>query len=182
MKNLTHAFSRTLLLLALIGVAGPLAAQPAVAPAFTVTGAAGQEIQFPGELEQPTVLLIWATWCPYCKGLMPHLQSLVDEYGSEGIRVIAVSAFEQEGDPVAYVAKQGYQFQVVEQGEAIAKKYGVKGVPGVFLVHQGEVRWHLGLARQAEQRTQGVKGHGRRAVRRAPFWAAELRKALDTLE
>lgn len=180
MKNDTRFGYLSLLLLVL---AGPLAAQPAAAPAFTATDAAGQEIQFPADLEQPTVLLFWATWCPYCKGLMPHLQSLLDEYGSEGIRVIAVSTFEEDdATPAAYLAKQGYQFQVVETGEAIADRYGVKAVPGLFLVNQGEVRWHLGLARQAEQRTQGVKGHGRRAARRAPFWAAELRKALDGLE
>src|SRR3546814_9228256 len=32
---------------------------------------------------RPTVVLFWATWCPYCKALMPHLQSMLDEYGND---------------------------------------------------------------------------------------------------
>ncbi|MEM1090723.1 MAG: TlpA disulfide reductase family protein [Pseudomonadota bacterium] len=180
MKTLPTRLLPALLLLPLLVFVSPLAAQDNSAPAWTATDVNGHEVAFPPASGPPTVLLFWATWCPYCKGLMPHLQSLVDEYGDEKIRVLAVSIFEEDdANPAAYLAKQGFQFQLVEKGETIAKQYGVKGTPGLFLVEQGEVVWHLGLARQAESRTEGVKGHGLRAARRAPFWAAELRKAVD---
>jgi thiol-disulfide isomerase/thioredoxin len=37
------------------------------------------------------ILNLWATWCPPCIREMPSLQALQDEYGNQGLRVIAVS-------------------------------------------------------------------------------------------
>lgn len=154
--------------------------QPVPAPAWTAKDSAGETIEFPDQLERPTILLFWATWCPYCKKLMPHLQSILDEYG-DATAVISVSVFEEEdGDPEGDLADFGYQFRLVEEGEAIADSYGVRGTPGLFLVDaDGRLRWHLGLAMQDEARMAGLSKHWERASRRAPFWAAELRKALD---
>ena len=60
------------------------------APSFETTDAAGNTLRYPQDLEGPTIVLFWATWCPYCKSLMPHLQSVVDEYGGE-VEVIALN-------------------------------------------------------------------------------------------
>ncbi|MDX1570858.1 MAG: TlpA disulfide reductase family protein [Xanthomonadales bacterium] len=154
--------------------------EPVPAPAWTAEASDGTTVEFPGEADRPRILLFWATWCPYCKKLMPHLQSIVDEYG-DAISVISVSVFEEDdGDPAGDLEDFGYQFGLIKQGESIAEQYGVKGTPGLFLVdEQGMIRWHLGLAMQDEARMAGLSKHWERASRRAPFWAAELRKALD---
>ncbi len=49
-------------------------------PGFEITGSGGDVFRYPESLEGPTIILFWATWCPYCKALMPHLQSIVDEF------------------------------------------------------------------------------------------------------
>ena len=154
------------------------------APSWSDTDTTGQDIEFPADLDRPTLLLFWATWCPYCKALMPHLQSIIDEQGTEKVQVIAVSVFEDEGsEPAAYVEKQGFQFRVVENGDLFAEDYGAKTTPALFLVSaDGNILWSLADARQAEQRVAGIKNHGLRAARRAPFWAAELRKALAEVD
>lgn len=54
-----------------------LAWQP---PAFQTPTANGEDFAFPNHLERPTIILFWATWCPYCKALMPHLQSIMLEH------------------------------------------------------------------------------------------------------
>ena len=64
------------------------AAEPAAAINFdtaadwTLTSADGVPVTL-GEavVEQPVILFFWATWCPYCKARMPHLQSIRLEQG-----------------------------------------------------------------------------------------------------
>jgi len=42
------------------------------------------------------VLNIWATWCPPCREEMPGLERLQEQYGKDGLVVIAVSDEEKE--------------------------------------------------------------------------------------
>jgi len=56
---------------------------------------------------QPFILFFWATWCPYCKALMPHLQSLRFEYGDR-VKILAINLIDADGDPVEYVRNAGY--------------------------------------------------------------------------
>src|SRR5664279_1500447 len=54
------------------------------ATAWEGKGADGKTIRFdPQHLQRPTLLLFWATWCPYCEALMPHLQNVVDAAGKD---------------------------------------------------------------------------------------------------
>jgi len=74
--------------------------------------------------EQPVIVLFWATWCPYCKALMPHIQSIRLEYGDE-IRVLAIHFRDDKGDPVAYIENAGYDFTLLPDGDEVAKLNGV---------------------------------------------------------
>ena len=50
-------------------------------PPFELATTDGQVFRYPDDLTGLTIVYFWATWCPYCKALMPHLQSILDEYG-----------------------------------------------------------------------------------------------------
>jgi thiol-disulfide isomerase/thioredoxin len=108
-------------------------------PAWVLPSASGQTFRYPQDLSGPTVILFWATWCPYCKALMPHLQSILDEYrGRHGITVLAI-VFRDDGDPLSVLHDRGYEFDLFTEGDAVAESWGVKGAPGLFLAdsHQG---------------------------------------------
>jgi thiol-disulfide isomerase/thioredoxin len=97
-------------------------------------GADGGVVRFnPQHLPRPAILLFWATWCPYCEALMPHLQSVVDAAGKDKLDVYAID-IKDEGDPVATLHARKLTFTLVRDGDAIAEHYGVKGTPGLFLV------------------------------------------------
>lgn len=78
-------------------------------PEFVAKTAAGKPFHYPGDLQGPTIVLFWASWCPFCKALMPHLQSIIDEYNYE-VRVLALSIREDE-NPVEFLEEYGYSGQ-----------------------------------------------------------------------
>lgn len=124
---------RTIWLLALFLFAVPSLAQER-AIAWEGIGADGQTLHFdPDHLKRPAVLLFWATWCPYCKALMPHVQKVYDEAGKANLDVYAID-IKDDGDPVAELRERGQTFTLVRDGDLIADQYGVKGTPSLLLV------------------------------------------------
>jgi cytochrome c biogenesis protein CcmG/thiol:disulfide interchange protein DsbE len=154
-------------------------------PGFEISSHGEAVFHYPESLEGPTIILFWATWCPYCKALMPHLQSIVDEYDGR-VQVVALN-FRDDDDPAAYLAERGYGFRLILHSEEVAKSWGVKGTPGLFLADQsGRVVFSRGAIPKAAYRADPSENydqlkHYQKAARRAPYWAAKLRIAIDQL-
>lgn len=145
---------------------------------FTLANAEGEELTLPDHQEGVGVYLFWASWCPYCRALMPHLQSIVDEYG-EQITVYALN-FRDQRDAAGYMDENGFDFVLLPDADGVAKQWGMHGTPGLVIVDRaGEVRFNL-----YEVLTENPPGyedmsHSQRAQRRGPFWAARIRETLD---
>ena len=154
-------------------------------PAFELADSDGQSLRYPDDLDGLTIVLFWASWCPYCKALMPHLQSIVDEYDGE-IEVLALN-FRDDEDPMEYISERGFDFRVFPQSDPVAELWGVKSTPGLFLVDKtGRVVFsNYAIAQSdyptdASEQMEGMK-HYQKAARKAPFWAAHLRLAIDQM-
>jgi len=80
-----------------------------------------------------SVVLFWATWCPYCRTLMPHLQKVAEDFRQRGVRFYALSVWE-DGDVVDHMARHGFTFDLLLAAETAARDWGVKGTPGLFVV------------------------------------------------
>ncbi len=161
-----------------------LSAAPAsaaeLAPNWSLESAEGEMVRLSEEVRrQPVIVLFWATWCPYCKALMPHLQSIRTEYGDQ-IEVLAVN-FREEGDPVGVIREAGYDFTVLPDGDDVAAAYGIWGTPGVIVVDGNrEIRFDLRTLPKKDPPAAGKPpSHRQKAAYRAPYWAAEIRKAVD---
>jgi len=154
-----------------------------VSPDWTLTSVQGQSVQLSEEVrQQPVILLFWATYCEYCKALMPHLQSIRLEHG-DSLKILAISSREKKGDPVAFIQNTGYDFTALPEGDAVAAMYEVTGTPGLIIV-DGEQQVVFDLRDLPTYRPwePGKKpSHRKRAAYLAPFWAAEIRKAVDSL-
>ena len=164
---------------ALLLVAGArlAVADNATAADFTLQTEAGEPLKLSESTgEHATVLYFWASWCPYCKALEPHLQSVELEYGDD-VEVLAINIFE-DGEPASV---GDYDFTGLVEGDDVAKRYGIEGTPGLLVV-DGDRRIRFDLRTAPRQSLPGHvedAGHSARAAHRAPYWAAQLRRAID---
>lgn len=153
-----------------------------IAPDWTLADPDGQTFHLQDEVEaQATILFFWATWCPYCKALFPHLQSIRLEYGDR-VRILAIN-FREDGDPVTFINESGYDVTLLLDGDEVAKLYDIYGTPGVILMDKDRViHFDLRHIPRIEPPDLGKPAsHKRKAAYRAPYWAAEIRKRLDTI-
>ena len=109
---------------------------------------------------------------------MPHLQSLEDEYG-DGLTVYALN-FRDQQDPAEYLDERGFDFVLLPKADEVATAWGVTGTPGLFIVDaDGQIRFSLYDVLASNPPGFDELNHTQRAQRRAPFWAARIREALD---
>lgn len=153
----------------------------AQAPAsFSLKDLDGVSHNLPEDQSGVGIYLFWASWCPYCKALMPHLQSIVDEEGDR-VTVYALN-FRDQKDPSVPIAENGFEFVVLPDADDVAEAWGVHGTPGLFIIDgSGAVRFNLYDVVAENPPGYDELGHAQKAARRAPFWAARIREALDAL-
>lgn len=114
--------------------AGPKLAVGDQAPDWILANQAHENISYYHDsADQKTVLLFWATWCPYCAALMPELEKLRAELDDPNIKFYALNIWE-DSDPQSYMEKSGFGFTLILDADNVAKRYGVSGTPGLFVV------------------------------------------------
>jgi thiol-disulfide isomerase/thioredoxin len=133
-----------LLLLLLLSISVAHAEPPLslgnIAPNWTLQTSAAEPLDYYKDSEDKvSVILFWATWCPYCARLMPHLQEVYQESKDEGLRFYAIDIFEDgDIDPVRYFEKKGFTYTLLLSGDLVADEYGVKGTPDLFVVDKNK--------------------------------------------
>jgi len=153
-------------------------------PTWELKDINGNKHMFPEN--KNTVVLFWATWCPFCKKLMPHLQSILFQYGEElNVQVFAMDIFEDEDhNPMnsqKLLNNNGYDFILFPKAEKIAQLYGVRGTPTLFVFNtKGELIFNMKNVNLDKIKITDKDKNSKKASLLAPLWAAEIRKALVT--
>ena len=163
------------ILTALVVLIASFGVQAEATANFTLESLEGVSYTLPEEQEGVGIYLFWASWCPYCKALMPHIQSVVDEYG-DGVSVYALS-FRDRKDPADLINENGYRFTVFPNAGEVAESWGVHLLPVCSLsINRGTV--HLNLYDVVADNPPGYDelNHSQKAARRAPFWAARIQR------
>ncbi len=129
-----------LLLCSSLTYAEPSLSVGGTAPNWVLQTGAGESVDYYQDSDDKvSVILFWATWCPYCTRLMPHLQKVYQEYKKNGLRFYAIDIFEDgDIDPVRYFEKKGFTFTLLLSGDLVADEYGVKGTPGLFVIDKNK--------------------------------------------
>jgi len=171
---------KKLLLLALVLFAQHGLAQDATAPAFTLPDTDGAQVTLPRAHTGVDIYFFWASWCPYCKTLMPHLQSMRIEYG-DALTIYALNIRDEEM-PELFMLEHAYDFVLIPEADPVMEAYGVQATPALFIVDgKGTIRFNLYDMFFDDSSDFKALTHGQKAARRAPYWAAEIRKSIDKI-
>lgn len=91
------------------------------------------------ETRPPVLVYFWAEWCPICRFAEDGIARLAKRHS-----VITVATSSGTPDEVrSYLAQHGLEFPVVtDEAGAIARQWGVFGVPAAFIVDADGVIRH----------------------------------------
>jgi thiol-disulfide isomerase/thioredoxin len=122
-----------ILLLPMMATAGCAISEGDRAPDWTLADIADQAHSLHDYHGKIVVLDFWATWCPPCLPVSPHMQALHEKYRDDGVLVIGIH-YNDEGNPTAYIKEHGYDFLNMVDGFEVAQRYGVSKIPTIMIV------------------------------------------------
>jgi cytochrome c biogenesis protein CcmG/thiol:disulfide interchange protein DsbE len=94
---------------------------------------------------KPLVIRFWADWCKFCEGEMQAIDKVYRRLKPRGLEVIAINAGQDGKTVAAFMQKIGVSYPaLLDENSAIAKSYGVVGLPTTYFVDaRGVVRVKL---------------------------------------
>lgn len=105
---------------------------------FRLPGLTGGELQ-PADVEQGVVIaVVWASWSPRCRDIVPRVNAIADRWGSQA-RVISVNFQEDRADAESFLGQQQSKATVyLDEDGAFSKRYSVTNLPGLLIFKDGK--------------------------------------------
>jgi peroxiredoxin len=124
------------------GAAAPAAAGVGLRPGqqpppFTAVDLDGAPHTLAAYKDNIVLLHFWATWCPYCRKEIPKLKQIVEEQGSHGVKVLAISVDEDVEALREFVRQQQLTYPVISEAankQSLAAMYEVSGIPTTYVI------------------------------------------------
>ena len=131
----------------------------AVAPDFTLTNLAGENVSLSQFRGRPVMVNFWATWCVPCRQEMPAFQQAFQQHQAEDLVIVAINLEEDATLVEPFVDEFGLSFEILYDSDgAINKLYLVNGLPRtVFIDRQGVIQ-HIQVGEVQEALLQGFLG------------------------
>ena len=111
---------------------------------FTLYDQYGKEHKLSDYRGKKIFLNFWATWCPPCRGEMPHIEELYKEYkeNSKDVIILGVASpnVGKEGDQKYiedFLKENNYTFPVVfDDGGMLSYQYGFTSLPSTLIIDE----------------------------------------------
>lgn len=105
-------------------------------PSFTGTGIDGKEISLEDLSGKYVYIDVWATWCGPCRGEIPHLKKLEEQYHGKDIHFVSLSCDQDKAAWEKMVKKEelkGIQLHI-GSGAKFMEEYVINGIPRFILL------------------------------------------------
>jgi peroxiredoxin len=107
------------------------------APPIKLTTTSGQPITLANYRGYVLVMDFFATWCIPCKESIPHLNSLNQKYGRQGLQILGVSVDEGNDKEVkTFATDRRISYPVAIAGEDLQTEYGLRSVPTIYIINK----------------------------------------------
>lgn len=130
------------------------------APDFTLDTLEGKTVTLSKNGGKPSLVNLWASWCPPCKEEMPHLQKAYEEYGDQvNFHMVNLTSQDSRDKMVEYVKGEEFTFPVLldPKGE-VGEQYMAFSIPQTYIVdEQGQVIRKITGAMTEEQLEEIMK-------------------------
>jgi len=103
-------------------------------PDFTLETTTGKEIRLADYRGKVILLDIWASWCPDCREICPHIQKLYETYRPKGLAVLTVSVDKDAETVTAWMKEHGYTYPVAMGDKTTREILKVRAIPTVYLI------------------------------------------------
>lgn len=109
-----------------------------VAPDFSAPAPDGKPLSLKQSLGKVTIIDFWASWCKPCRAENPNVVALYNELHGKGLNIIGVSLDKEAGAWKKAIADDKLTWNHISNlkfwDDAIAKQYGVTGIPATFIL------------------------------------------------
>jgi len=123
-------------------------AQAASLPKLAVTDWVNVEGQAPllTDLKgKPIVIEFWATWCPPCLTLIPHMNDLYKKHAEDGLVVLTIHS--SSGAQKKVVERFAKRYKItypigLDTTGRVMRAYGIREIPHAFVIDRaGKMTW-----------------------------------------
>ena len=105
------------------------------APDFSLDDIQGKTFKLSSQRGNPVIIFFGATWCPACRGEMPHYKALYDKYAQRGLKFLYIDINESTRKVARFTRENSFPFLVlVDLDGSVANDYNLIGVPTLFLL------------------------------------------------
>lgn len=118
-----------------------------LAPDFTLGSHLSERVSLSGLRGKGVILNFWTTWCPYCAYEVPDLESIHNQYGPQGIVVLAINQGESLETVEKFAWDHGIHFNVwMDEDKWAGHIYAVRSIPTTYFIDKdGLIRYvHVG--------------------------------------
>jgi cytochrome c biogenesis protein CcmG, thiol:disulfide interchange protein DsbE len=114
---------------------GPAALIGEPAPVIDLHDDRGKTVSLDQYRGKVVVMNLWATWCPPCRAEMPDLQTIADQFASDGVVIVGVNQGESANRAAAFAAALGIHFPIwLDQDQRYGRAYQALGMPTTVIV------------------------------------------------
>lgn len=81
------------------------------------------------------LIMFWATWCPYCRKAMPHMNNLAGEYANAEFIILGICGSKDTATWHDYIQQHQLKWpQYWDKDLSMEHLFGAHGVPNFFLI------------------------------------------------